>query len=203
MTLVALPGRAGLRLRPRAQPLRSPLALTSSMQSTGHTGRHSSQPVHCAAITVCICLARADDAVDRAGLDAQGAADAPGFVDARQPQRAFAAAVGIQRRDAAPVIAASRSMPSAPPGGQRLMAAVAGGNGLGVSAAVGVAAARALGLRQCGVDAIGQWRRPTRRPDRRCRALTVPQGRAVHRSNAGVVAARPLALGAAAACGWR
>ena len=34
-------------------------------------------------------LGRADDAVDRAGLDAQRAADAPGLVDHRQPARAL------------------------------------------------------------------------------------------------------------------
>jgi hypothetical protein len=28
-----------------------------SMQFTGHGARHSSQPVHCLAMTVCICLA--------------------------------------------------------------------------------------------------------------------------------------------------
>ena len=37
------------------------------MQSTGHGGRHNSQPVHCAAITVWASFVRADDRVDRAG----------------------------------------------------------------------------------------------------------------------------------------
>ena len=30
---------------------------SSAMQSTGQAGLHSSHPVHCASITVCMCLA--------------------------------------------------------------------------------------------------------------------------------------------------
>ena len=75
------------------QPVRSAVTVTSAMQSTGQAGMHSSQPVHSASITVCMQLGRADDAVDRAGLDAQRAADAPGLVDHRQRARALGAAV--------------------------------------------------------------------------------------------------------------
>ena len=51
-TWIARPSR-GARLAVRGGVARS--AGRSSMQSTGHGGKQSSQPVHCAAITVCIC----------------------------------------------------------------------------------------------------------------------------------------------------
>ena len=54
------------------------------MQSTGQGGRQSSQPVHSAAMIVCMRLARADDRVDRTRLDAFRAADADRFVDRRR-----------------------------------------------------------------------------------------------------------------------
>ena len=74
---------------------------TSTMQSTGHAGTHSSQPVHSGSITVCMCLRAADDGVDRAGLDALGAADAVGFDDQRDLRRLVRAAravEGLRRR---------------------------------------------------------------------------------------------------------
>ena len=43
------------------QPVRSPLAPTSAMQSTGQTGRHSSQPVHSVVDHGVHALRRADD----------------------------------------------------------------------------------------------------------------------------------------------
>jgi hypothetical protein len=93
------------------------------MQSTGQAGTHSSQPVHCGVDHGVHQLGRADDAVHRAGLDAQRAADAPGFVD--DGQRARPSCPGGVQRQHGPAAdqADSRTMPSAPPGGQRLMAA--------------------------------------------------------------------------------
>ncbi len=93
-------------------------------------------------------LRRADDAVDRAGLQAQRAADAPGLVDDRELARPFDPVRRVERLDW--------------PGRQRgepgdalrttrrtlvdRRAVVR--DGVGIRAAIGVAAARALGLRQ-------------------------------------------------------
>ena len=151
------PARPAHRSRP-AQPLRPRRRRRRiAMQSTGHTGTHSSQPVHSASITVCIRLRRADDAVDRAGLDAQRAADAPGLVDrpraVRGPSAPWAGFSGRHRP------AGERGQPRDAFGAAGRAAVDLGlavGDGLRVAAAIGVAAARALRLRQCGVDARGQ-----------------------------------------------
>jgi len=98
-------------------------------------------------------LGRADDAVHRAGIDAQSAPDAPVFVDQRQAARAFSTADGIQRQ---------RRL--ARESGQPFDAFLATrrttvdrslivGNRFGVATAIGVAATGALGLRQRVVDA--------------------------------------------------
>jgi len=98
----------------------------------------------------------ADDGVGGAGLDAQGAADAPGLVDHGHRAWAFGAVRGVQCQDR-----------SAGEGGQALYplrtawrAAVDRGlfvgDGLCVGGAVGVAAARALRLRQRRMQAGGQ-----------------------------------------------
>ena len=145
-------GRAPARPAPRSQasqPVRSPLAPTSAMQSTGQTGTHSSQPVQSSSIDDVHPLGRADDRVDRARLQAERAADAPGLVDhARARAAPSLPQLGSRGRAGRPVSRARRSMPSAPPGGQRLIVGGAGGDRLGVAAAVGVAAAAALRLRQ-------------------------------------------------------
>ena len=94
-------------------------------------------------------LVGADDAIHRAGLDAQRAADAPGLVDPGHVARAFGTVFGVEGQGA---LAGER--------GQALHAfratrralvdgGFAGGDGVGVGRAVGVAAARALRLRQC------------------------------------------------------
>ncbi len=54
------------------------------MQSTGQAGTHSSQPVHRSDHDGMHELGRADDRVNRAGLDAFGAADAVRLDDACQ-----------------------------------------------------------------------------------------------------------------------
>ena len=98
----------------------------SSMQSTGQGATHSSQPVHSAGSTVCMRFGGADDRVDRAGLDAQRAADAARLVDAGDAQRPVATA-GRDRAEAAaaPVSAASVAITASPPGGQRLIGVAA------------------------------------------------------------------------------
>ena len=69
-------------------------------------------------------LGGADDAVHWAGLDAQRAADAPGFVDDGQGHAGLRARNWLSSgRTSRPVRRASRTTPSAPPGGQRLMSA--------------------------------------------------------------------------------
>ena len=68
-------------------------------------------------------LRRTDDAVDRAGLDAQRAADAPGLVDDRERRGPSAPKAGFSGSAGRPLSAASRAMPSAPPGGHWLISA--------------------------------------------------------------------------------
>ncbi|MNT10520.1 hypothetical protein D3C72_1453550 [compost metagenome] len=92
-------------------------------------------------------LVGAQNGVRGADLDAQGAADAPVFIDAGEHARSFYAMVRIQRqcgaagdgcqaRDA--FLSARRAL---------VDGCCAHSHGLGVASAVGVAAARALGLR--------------------------------------------------------
>ncbi len=124
-------------------------------------------------------LGRADDAVDRARLDAQGAADAGRLVDPGQGARSLQCRTLDRAASAArPVSAARRAMPSAPPGGQRL---------IGAPAAIAAAYAAQSGSPQrvhcvCGSSGV----------DRRCRHADRQRGRArcstawlAHRLDAG------------------
>jgi hypothetical protein len=99
---------------------------------------------------------RAEDGVGRAGVNAQGAADAPGLVHEGHAARGLHAVLGVERlyRFAAD-------------GGQPLHAFFATGrtlvdvglalrNGIGIGRAVRVAAAGALGLRQRVQQALRQ-----------------------------------------------
>ena len=108
-----------------AQPVRSPVTGTMSMQSTGQGATHRSQPVHQSGSTVCICLGRRRWH-RRAGLDAQGAADAA--ARRSRPRRAL-----VRGRApgpaAAPASSSGGGQPGdapAPPGGQRLQSASPG-----------------------------------------------------------------------------
>ncbi len=92
------------------------------MQSTGHTGRHSSQPVHCSDDDGVHLTPRADDGVDGTGgqdnaqpmqRDSSMNAIAFGSIDDNSGSS------GIAGRSSN---AASESIVAAPPGGQRLIA---------------------------------------------------------------------------------
>ena len=109
---------------------------------------HRSQPVHNAAITVCMHLARADDGIDRTGLDAQGAADAARSRRSRDRRRRSVPLAGLSgfgsRRS-------SRSEPgyAGRAAGRALIdVGLARRDGFGVGQAAAVAAFGALGLRQ-------------------------------------------------------
>ena len=103
--------------------MRSPVSGTIAMQSTGHTGTHSSQPVHSGSITVCM-------AFDAPTMQSTGQALMHSVQPMHQASSMTASARGPSLPQPAssgtvgrPVIAARRTMPSAPPGGQRLMSA--------------------------------------------------------------------------------
>ena len=104
------------------------------MQSTGQAGTQSSQPVQSRGPPRCACaLLRAHDAVHRTGLDAQRAADAPGFVHQRATVRGASTPHGPGRA-AAPVRPVmpgpGARMPSSPPGGHWLIRAWPAATGL-------------------------------------------------------------------------
>jgi CBS domain-containing protein len=114
---------ARLRLDHASQPVLSPLAFSSEMQSTGHTGTHNSQPVQCGSMTVCMRL-----------LPPRMASVGQASRHSVQPMhqfssmtasgaRAFDAVGRIQGQGRPPVSAARRATPSAPPGGHWLMSA--------------------------------------------------------------------------------
>ncbi len=99
-------------------------------------------------------LVAAEDGVGRAGLDAQGAAYAPGFVDDGHCARAFETIEGIERpcrqsgdpRETLNTFSAARRT--------LIEGSFTGGNGLRVSSAICVTAARTLRLGQCRIDAV-------------------------------------------------
>lgn len=101
-------------------------------------------------------LGAAKNSIGRAHRQAQRAANTPGFVNHRHAARAFPAVGGVQAQGG---LAGYSCQP-----GNALSAAgwalVDGrrtfGNRLGIRAAIGVAAAGALGLRQCRMDAASQ-----------------------------------------------
>ena len=97
-------------------------------------------------------LVAAHDRIGRAGLDAQGAANAPALVNHDHAAGAFDAKSRVER---AHRLAGQRRQTSDPLGaaGRTLVnARLAVGDGLGVGRAVGITAARALRLRQGGVN---------------------------------------------------
>ncbi len=101
-------------------------------------------------------LLRADDRVDRAGLNAQRATDAGGLVDDGQQQRPMFAAAGVERL----LRAAGQRRECDDHGVASGRAAVdigaANGDRIRVRLAAVVSAPRALRLRQHGVDALGE-----------------------------------------------
>ncbi|MNN38435.1 hypothetical protein D3C81_1524310 [compost metagenome] len=101
-------------------------------------------------------LGGAGDGIDRACLDAKGAADAQALVDQRDRARLLGAALGIERHG----FDAERPSQPAHPFRAARRAAVAGrfagGHGLGVGAAAVESAFGALGLGQQRLDAVGK-----------------------------------------------
>ena len=123
-----------------------------TMQSTGQGATHSSQPVHSSAIDRVHAPRRADDGIHRAGRQALGAADAAFFVDERDGRRGFEAVVAIERRERPP--GERRQRDDGFGAARRALVDVgfAARDRFGIGQATGVAAARALGLRQQRVD---------------------------------------------------
>ena len=97
---------------------------------------------------------RADDAVGRAGLDAERAAYAPGFVDDGDAARGLDAIDGVQRQGRAAGEGGEPGHARGAAGGALVDLGLTRGDGVGVAAAVRIAAAGALGLRQRGVDQL-------------------------------------------------
>ena len=104
-------------------------------------------------------LGTADDAVDRAGRQAQRAADAGALVDHREAARSFLTRVRIERDDRA--AREGREPPDAfgTPGLAAVDLRRLAGERLGIGTAVGIAAARALRLRQRAVERLGEGSR--------------------------------------------
>ena len=101
-------------------------------------------------------LVAAHDRIDRTCLEAQRATDAPGFVDDGHRTRRFSAVVQIERprRQASD---ASKALDAFGASRRTLIdGRFATGDGMGISRAIGIRAARALRLRQGGVDATGK-----------------------------------------------
>ncbi len=98
-------------------------------------------------------LFSAQDGVGRAGLHAQRAADAPGLVDHGHRARALDARwPGRAAHRRRPVMARQPGDAFGAAGRAVVDAGLARGHGVGVRCAIGVAAARALRLRQRGVQ---------------------------------------------------
>ena len=98
------------------------------------------------------CAWRADDRIDRARIDAQRAADAPGFIDARDRERRVLAVRAIESNDGAAGQRRQRGDERVA-AGRAAVDRVAGRDRLGIGAAGVVAAAPALRLRKECVDA--------------------------------------------------
>jgi len=115
-------------------------------------------------------LGRADDRVHRAGLDAQRAADARGFLDVDDAARRLVAERRVERQFGLPELVREPADALGTAGRALVQLRLAGGECVGVRAAVGVAAARALGLRQQRVQALRERKRRDACRRRRARA---------------------------------
>jgi len=103
-------------------------------------------------------LRRPKDCVDGADMDAFRTADADGFVDDGDGARGFDAVFGIQRFELAVQQRSERADAGFAAGWALVDVGLAVRDGFGVGAAAGVVALAALGLRQQGVDAVGERR---------------------------------------------
>jgi len=99
---------------------------------------------------------RAHDGVDRTGLDAQRTADAVGFIDARDQQRARFAAFQVQGQDGGLEQGGKRGDALVAAGRAAVDRGCALGDGVGIGPAAVIAALGALRLGQQGVDAVGK-----------------------------------------------
>ena len=97
-------------------------------------------------------LMGAHDGIGGAGLDAQRAADTPGFVDVRHGAWGFHTMLRTQRQWNLPCDGCEAGDALSAPGGALVDGHALFGNGLGVGGAVGIAAACALCLGQGRVD---------------------------------------------------
>jgi hypothetical protein len=100
-------------------------------------------------------LKAADNRIDRAGLDAEGAADTTGFINPGQLPRTLLAVDGIQRQCGQPCQRTEFLNSGLATWGALIDVGVSGGNGVGVITTTGIAATRALRLRQNGVNGFG------------------------------------------------
>ena len=128
------------------------------MQSTGQAGTQSSHPLQSVRDDRVHALARPDDGIGRAGIEAARAADAGRLVDPRNERRRFLAASRVERlrrpaeqgREVVDQLRAARRAAIEPRFAAR--------ERFGVRPAGVVAAAPALGLREQRIDARGKFK---------------------------------------------
>ena len=146
------PGRQG---RPAAHPGRS-AGGRSSMQSTGQGGRHSSQPVHCASMTVC--MKRGAPTIASTGQAGRHSA---------QPMQRSSSITATWRGLVGPNCGSSGPRLATQQGGERAHGGLAARRAavdvrgtardrLGIRPAAGIAALSALRLRQQRIDLLDQ-----------------------------------------------
>ena len=127
------------------------------MQSTGQAGTQSSHPLQSVGDDRVHALARPDDGIGRAGIEAARAADAGRLVDPRDERRRLAAASRIERlRRAAEQGGEFVDQPGAARRAA-IQSRFAACERFGVRPAGVVAAAPALGLREQRIDARGKF----------------------------------------------
>ena len=101
-------------------------------------------------------LGRADDRVDGAGIDAQRAAYAAALVDERDPKRRRGTEGSVERDNVASRQRGQHRNRGVAAGGAAVDVRGAAGDRLGVGTTALVSAARALRLRQYGIDTLDQ-----------------------------------------------
>ena len=114
---------------------------------------------------------RGNDRIDRAGGNAQCAADASRLVDHCDQQRTMCAAGGIKRLDCIAGKCCQRSNYVGPSGRTPIDVGLAFGNRVCIRPAAVVTAARALRLRKDAVQSFGKWTRACGHVDRSERVL--------------------------------
>lgn len=135
-----------------------PLAWRNTQRDTVHRARHQAKPTPRAFLRQHRMhdLRCPQNRVDRADLYAFGAPDTNSFVDDGNGARGFDAVFGVQRLVFAAQQRGERADAGFAAGRALVNVGFADGDGFGVGAAAGVVALAALGLRQQGVDAVGE-----------------------------------------------